>query len=83
MTVCLFGGSYGRRAEALQVEAEREVRKEKVGRRHLKKERRRNEMNRMRKRKVTSTEGERKGHKVRQRGWTKREMSAVTEQDDL
>lgn len=41
MTVCLFGGSYRRRAEALEVEAEKEIRKEKVGRRHLKKERER------------------------------------------
>lgn len=48
MTVCLFGGSYRRRAEALKVEAEREIRKEKVGRRHLKKER--NEMGRERER---------------------------------
>lgn len=35
MTVCLFGGSYRRRAEALEVEAERKIRKEKVGRTHL------------------------------------------------
>lgn len=57
MTVCLFRGSYGRGAEALQVEAEREIHKEreKVGRRHLKKERRGKEMGRGEKMRKTST----------------------------
>lgn len=71
MTVCLFGGSYRRRAEALDMEAERERRKEneKAGRRNLKKERMGNEACRgkkRRKKKVTSTEDEAERQKDRE-----------------